>query len=144
MPDDAETALILSAAESHFKAMKEKKYVEIWRTLTEKSRVGIVRNVVDSSGKKGHSLKPEETRADFESGGPLAKAYWDAYLTVFNPDMVLEQSAWSMGLVKKNETELLIRHRKAAGPAKLYMKKENGVWKVGLEETFGILRQFVK
>ena len=131
---------LISSAESLFKAMKDKLYKEIWSLLTEKTKESIVDSVVKTSAKSGYQLDIESTRNDFSSGGPLAKAYWDAYVANFNPDMVLQQSTWKLGKIKKADAEIIIQHRKADKPAILKMKKEGGIWKTGLEETFGILK----
>jgi hypothetical protein len=50
--------------------------------------------------------------------------------------MVLEQSRWEMGFIKKNEAEIILMYKKSDRPTRLKMFKENDVWKVGLVETF--------
>ena len=139
-----ETDKILTAAESHFTMLKERQYRDIWKGLTAKTQESITENVIKESAKKGHVLTKEQTRNDFTTGGPLSKAYWDAYLSTFNPDMVLKQSVWKMGIIKKDYAEVILQFKKADNPAILQMKKEGGAWKVGLEETFGILRWVIR
>jgi hypothetical protein len=144
LAQDGETDQVLSAAESLFKAMKAKQYKDIWPLLTLKTQDNISDNVIKASSKEGHQLTKEQVKTDFSAGGPLAKAYWDAYMETFNPDMVLQQSTWKMGKIKKNEAEILIQYRKAEKPAIIQMNKENGTWKTGLEETFGVLKWILR
>ena len=139
-----ETDNILAAAELHFTQLKAKQYPGIWQTLTAKTQENIMDSVIKASAKQGQRLTTEQVRNDFTVGGPLSKAYWDAYLTTFNPDMVLKESSWTMGKIKKDYAEVIIQHKKAERPAIIQMKKENGAWRVGLEETFGILRWLIK
>ncbi|HQO63258.1 MAG TPA: hypothetical protein PK528_06565, partial [Syntrophorhabdus sp.] len=77
-----------------------------------------------------------EIRNNFSTGGTIAQAYWDSYLTVFNPDMVLEYSKWEIGKVGKERAQINIIYRKAERPAVIQMYKEDNVWRVGLTETF--------
>jgi len=135
---------ILSSVESLFKAMKDKQYREIWLLLTDKTKESIIESVVKTSAKSAYPLTAESTRGDFQTGGPSAQAYWDAYIANFNPDMVLQQSTWKLGKIKNNDAELIIQYRKAERPAVFKLKKEGGFWKTGLEETFGILKWILK
>jgi len=135
---------ILSAAETHFTLLKERRYREIWAGLTAKTQESITERVIKESAKRGASLTNKQTLSDFTAGGPLSKAYWDAYASTFNPDMALQESTWKMGTIKKDYAEVSIQHKKAEKPAILQMKKEGGAWKVGLEETFGVLRWVVR
>jgi len=139
-PKAPETDQILDAADAAFQAMKDRKYPQIWQHLTKKSRDGVVQSVIKGEGKIGNRISEEQAQQDFASNGPLSKAYWDGYLERFNPDMVLKESTWKMGEVKKNEAQVIIQHRKSQQPALLRMQKEDGAWKAGLEETFGILK----
>ncbi|MCX7982387.1 MAG: hypothetical protein N2572_05710 [Syntrophales bacterium] len=139
-----EHEIIVATAEKLFFAMKEKNYTDIWRLITKKSKEEICSNVIKAAKKHGETLQTSQVAQDFAEGGPIAQAYWNAYLDVFNPDMVLKESAWQMGEVKKKEAIIILQHKKAERPARLQMKKEDDQWKVGLEETFGILRWVVK
>jgi len=125
---------ILSSAESLFKSMKDRNYPAIWDLLSVKSRDAIVGNVYDECDKAG--CLEEEISGDFAAGGPIAKAYWDSYLAEFDPDMVLEHSRWQMGIVKDKIAVIILHYKKSKKPAILQMYKEEGTWKVGLEETF--------
>ena len=128
---------VLFSAESLFKAMKGKDYPAIWKFLTIKSKSVIVKNVRKASAKAGVKYLEEQLRADFGIGGLLSKAYWDSYLTEFDPDMVLEHSRWEMGIVKNKKAAIIIHYEKSERPAMLKLYKEEKAWKVGLEETFG-------
>jgi len=78
----------------------------------------------------------EAVRGDFIAGGPIARDYWDAFLSRFDPDAALEQSRWEIGSVGKDRAEILLTHQGAERPAVLKMFLEAGSWKAGLVETF--------
>jgi len=78
----------------------------------------------------------EAVRGDFIAGGPIARDYWDAFLSRFDPDAALEQSRWEIGSVGKDRAEILLTHQGAERPAVLKMFLEAGGWKAGLVETF--------
>jgi hypothetical protein len=135
---DREVDRILSSAESLFKAMRAGDYSRIWEFLSSRSRDGIVESTLSAVTKKGgQTFSEEQIRADFAEGGAIARAYWNGYLQYFDPDTVLEESRWQMGSIKESEAEILITYRKSDNPAKVRMFNENGLWKVGLIETFG-------
>jgi hypothetical protein len=133
---DNEVIPALEATESLFKAMKERNYPRIWSLLTGKSQQIILDDVRKAIAKAATNTAIASLQTDFASGGRYAREYWEAYLKVFDPDIVLEQSKWEMGKVGKNEREIIIRYRKSDQPAILKIYKENDLWKVGLEETF--------
>jgi len=128
---------VLGAAESVFKSMKAKDYPAIWQGLTRETKNEIVASVRKGTKKAGQEYTAEKLAQDFASGGPQAKAYWDAYFNVFNPDMVLEDSKWSMGPIEKNVAAVIVQYKKSDKPAILILKKEGGAWRLGLDETFG-------
>ena len=127
---------VLSSAESLFKAMKEKNYTGIWKFLTAKSKANIVDDTYKDPDNLVSKLSKEQINQDFTTGGPTAKTYWDSYLSRFNPDIVLEQSTWKINALKKEYAEINIHYKKSENPAILQMFQEEGIWKVGLEETF--------
>ena len=136
-PSEAKADLILDSAESLFQAMKAVEPVTIWARLTERSRKTISEEVyknVQSPASGGYTR--EVVYRDFEQGGPLSKEYWKAFLTNFDPDMVLEQSRWEMGPVRGDKAEISILFKKSERPAILKMVNEGGHWRVGLVETF--------
>jgi hypothetical protein len=135
--DQAQEDFILSAAENLFVYMKNKDYVSIWNCLSVKSKKIIVEDVYKESKKTGVEYKKNELLNDFNSGGRLAKAYWDSFLAVFDSSIALEQSKWEMGKIEKNEAEVTLKYKKSDKPAILKMYKENNAWRVGLKETFG-------
>lgn len=136
-PSEEETDKVLFTAEHLFKAMKGKAYKEIWQNLTEKSKKSITNAVYKEEKKIGRTPDKEAIEIDFKTGGAMAKSYWDAYLNVFNPDLVLEKSKWSIGIISKNKAEINILYQKSDKPALLQLYKEDNRWKVGIEETFG-------
>jgi hypothetical protein len=136
-----ETDTILFAAESCFKSMKEGNYPKIWSILSEKSKSIIIDDVDKAIGKAGASYTKEYIDNDFARGGLLSLSYWTKYVENFNPDLALEESKWEMGKIEKNRAEIIIQHKKSRKPATLKMFKEDGAWKVGLEETFRTSRR---
>lgn len=138
-----EENLVYDTVEKFFTAMKEKKYAVIWEGLSTNSRSEIVKSVISFAAKDKIYLKEKETATDFASGGPLAKSYWDGFLNVFNPEMVLKQSTWKLKMIKKDYAELDILYHKAEHPANLKLFKEEGKWRIGLEETFGYIRRYI-
>ncbi|MDO9558155.1 MAG: hypothetical protein Q7I89_00520 [Syntrophales bacterium] len=134
-PDDDVNAVLLSA-ESLFKAMKQKNYKEIWQYLSAESKRSTIKAVYKSLRESKAEIDREQIGADFTEGGELAKAYWNSYLNVFDPDTVLQQSKWDIGFIKKDSAEISILYRKSKHPAMLLLYREANAWKVGLEETF--------
>jgi hypothetical protein len=129
---------ILQGAESLFKAMKQRDYPGIWKYISARSRTTIVETTAKGVLK---SYSREQVETDFSIGGLIAKSYWDEYLRYFDPDAALEQSKWEMGTATRQQAEIILQHRKSAHPARLKMFKEEGQWKVGLIESFGIERR---
>jgi hypothetical protein len=128
---------ILTAADNLFVQMKNKDYKAIWESLTFKTKEIIISDVYKTSKKENIELKKEYLARDFSSNGPQAQAYWNSYLRVFDPVIVLEQCIWEMGEIGKKEAEVILKYKKSDKPAILKMYKENNEWKVGLEESFG-------
>lgn len=133
---DADIGNILAAAESVFGSMKRGDYPLLWEGLTAETQRAIVKNSRKSLEKTRIDYAEEQIRQDFKTGGKIAQGYWGGYLLEFNPAIVLEESKWSMGEVRKDKAEIFIRYRKSAKDAVLKMYREGGVWKVGLDETF--------
>ncbi|MDX9821428.1 MAG: hypothetical protein RBT20_05805 [Syntrophales bacterium] len=136
-PSEKEMDDVLACAETMFNAQKARQYSDIWNCLTKKTKRSIVEAVQGQSKRTGSGLAESAIEADFAAGRAVAKAYWDGYLQVFRPDMVLEESQWSIGEIGKDKAEIVILYRKSERPAVLRMFKEGGGWKVGLDETFG-------
>jgi regulatory protein YycI of two-component signal transduction system YycFG len=132
------TAAILDTAEMFFISLKEKKYGMVWALLSEKSCRTIITDIYKASKENGEDLKKEDIKSDFDKKGIISNTYWDSFLQDFDPDMVLEESSWEMGPVNKDKAKIIILHKKSEHPAILQMFKENGVWKFGFSETFGV------
>jgi len=147
---------ILARAESLFQSMKSRDYPAIFAVLSAKSRETIVAetsSALAAAAKQPRPGKPTATetpsalakdpapglevvRSDFIAGGPIARDYWDAFLSRFDPDAALEHSRWEIGSVGKDHAEILLTHQGAERPAVLKMFLEAGGWRVGLVETF--------
>lgn len=134
--DGRETDAVLAAAETFFVKLKSKEYKTVWEFLTEKSQETIVRDTYKSFSKTVVKHSREEIAADFRRGEGVAGEYWQGYLSVFDPDLALNQSAWSIGMLRKERAEIRLLYKKAKEPAVLRMFREKGRWKVGLVETF--------
>jgi hypothetical protein len=128
---------ILTSAESLFKAMQERQYKGIWQLITIKTRKSIVDAIYRELKKSGSGTLKENIEVDCQNGDALSRAYWDAYLSVFDPEMVLQNSKWSVGRIENSQAEINILFKKSANPAILKLFKENNSWKVGINETFG-------
>lgn len=128
---------ILSAAENYFVQLKNKNYAAVWSVLSSKSQSKIISDVLKESKKAGVEITEEALINDFAAGGSMAKAYWDNFLFVFNPDMVLKECKWEMGKIKSDEAEIVLLYKKSEKPAVLKLFKENDVWKLGTDESFG-------
>jgi hypothetical protein len=139
---DNEQDDILTSAESLFKVMKEKNFPKIWFYLSQGSRNSIIndtyKNIMKHEKERGrkNDFPKIQIEQDFLTGGLIAKAYWESYLNAFDPDMVLEQSRWEMGEIRKDKAYINVRHKKAEKPAIIQMFKEDSYWRVGLIETF--------
>ena len=147
---------ILARAESLFQSMKDRDYPAIFAVLSAKSRETIVAetsSALAAAAKRPRPGKPTATetpsvlardpapglegvRSDFIAGGPIARDYWDAFLSRFDPDAALEYSRWEIGSVGKDRAEILLTHQGAERPAVLKMFLEADGWKAGLVETF--------
>jgi hypothetical protein len=131
---------ILSSGESIFNFMRTKEYASIWKVLSAKSKQIIADDVYSASKKAGEKYNKEEIISDFKSGGRLSKAYWDSFLSTFDPKMVLEDCQWEMGKIDRDEAEIILKHKKSENPAVLKMFKEESMWKFGWYESFGARR----
>ncbi len=127
---------VLGSAEEFFQSLKDRNFILSWQLLTKKSRDTIINDVYKASRKIGGTTAKEEIGKDFESAGIISLNYWNAFLGSFDPDMVLEESRWEIGFIKPDKAEILITHRRSRVPAVLGLSREDGIWKVGLVETF--------
>jgi hypothetical protein len=127
---------VLTAAESVFQSMSRAAYPALWAGLTVQTRKSIIQSVHKSLAKAGLDYTEEDIGADFASGSALARDYWTNYVLQFEPRLVLEESKWTMGTIKKDSAEIIIRYKKSDRDAVLKLFREEGQWKVGLDETF--------
>jgi hypothetical protein len=134
MNNDADA--LLTSAESLFKFMQQKNYSQIWKYLSQKSRDTIVQDTYKALKPIAGDYSEENIGKDFIGGGLLSSAYWNAFLNNFDPIMILEQSRWEIESIKSDKAEIKITYKKAENPAILKMFKEDGMWKVGLTESF--------
>ena len=127
---------VLTSAETLFKSMKSRQYSRIWELLSLKSRNAIVSDTYKELKSSTGSYSEELVEKDFAAGDILSRAYWNAFLNNFDPVIVLEQSKWEIESISKDKAEIKITFKKADKPAILKMSREDGIWKVGLTETF--------
>lgn len=126
----------VSAAEATFHAMKARHYRGIWDRLTRKSQETIAGETLAALAREGKDrIGREELLADFRDGGPVARSYWDAFLTHFDPDAALAESRWEAAETGPGRVLVLITYRTSDRPAAVEMLKEDGGWKFGLVEA---------
>ncbi len=135
--DPAQQEQVLSAAENYFVHLKNKNYAAVWSALSAKSRAKIISDVRKENKKAGVETNDQALADDFAAGGATAKAYWDGFLFVFNPDMALKECKWEIEKIKSDEAEVILQYRKSEKPAVLKLYRENNAWKFGLDESFG-------
>ncbi len=140
--DATHNGIPFAAARSFFEELNARNYTAVWADLTEKSQKAIIGDVMKEIGKSHSGYSREQIRSDFRTSGPVAVAYWKAFLDNFDPEKALKKSTWKMGEVGKNEAEVIIKYRRAEDSAKLKMFREDGRWKVGLTETFWTRKLF--
>ncbi len=127
----------VSAAEATFQAMKARDYRGIWERLTAKSQETVTDETLEALAKEGKSGTGREALlADFRDGGPVARSYWDAFLSHFNPDTALAESRWEAAEAGNGQVLVLITYRTSDRPAAVQMVREGGAWRFGLVETF--------
>ncbi len=127
---------ILDSAEVFFISINEGDFITVWEILSAKSRDKIIDEIHETSRDKGIGIDKEEIRRNFRQNGIIARNFWNAARTKFDPDMVLKESKWDIGFIKSSSAEILITYTKADRPSKLKMYKQEGHWRVGLVETF--------
>jgi hypothetical protein len=127
----------VSAAEATFRAMKARDYRGIWERLTAKSRETVAGETLEALAKEGKDkIGREGLLADFRDGGPVARSYWDAFLTHFDPDSALAESRWEAAETGPGRVLVLITYKSSDRPAVVEMLREDGGWKFGLVEAF--------
>jgi len=127
---------ILNRTEGFFTALKEKRFTEAWESLTARSRDTIIDEVYRDINKTKAKIGKEVVREEFDKKGNLFLIYWNAFVKDFDPNTVLEQSAWNMGEIKDNKATIILQYKRSEYPAELKIYKENGKWQFGLVESF--------
>lgn len=139
--DDQSNAL--DNADNFFKSLDNKEYQQAWKLLSEESKKKILDDIIDSyKSAKMPAPTKKDLDSDFVVCGTVCESYWDGFLVVFRPKEVLENSEWSVPLIKNKYIEIHIINAKATKPAILKMYKEKGQWNVGLTESFWLRRYF--
>ena len=134
LPGDMNT--LLYSAEDFFLSIKESVFETSWELLSEKSKNKIINEIYDRSRDNGAEIEKDDIRRSFRQNGIMARNFWNAAKTRFDPDIVLEESHWEIGFIKNRKAEIIITYKKSSRPSKLKMYKESGSWRVGLVESF--------
>lgn len=135
---------VLSAAEGFFIALKEKRFSDVWESLTDKSRDTIVTDVFNEINKTKTKIGKELVKEDFDNNGELFKLYWSAFLNNFDPDTVLEKSVWAIGKIKGDTATIVLKHKESEYNSEIKLYKEDGRWRLGLSESFWIMKRYLK
>ncbi len=135
---------VLTAAEGFFIALKEKRFADVWESLTSKSRDTIVSEVFNEINKKETRVGKEVVKEGFYKNGELSRIYWNTFLKNFDPDIVLEQSIWSVGKIKGDTATIILKYKESEYNSELKLYKQDGRWHVGLVESFWIMKRYIK
>ena len=127
--------LILQAAENLFIFLNERDYNAAWELMTEKSHQTIINDIYKTSVDRGIDIRKEDISRDIHNNGILFNSYWNAFMTNFDPDVVLNDRVWEIEETGPDHAVILLKKK---GITKLQMYKEGDRWKVGLVETFWI------
>ena len=128
--------LVLDSAERFFVSLRDGEYETAWGLLSEKSHETIIDDVHASARKMNGEIKKEVVLKDFKMMGLMFTNYWNAFSSAFDVNLILRQSRWEKGFIKKNKAEIILMYEKSGGPTRLKLYREGGIWKVGLIETF--------
>jgi len=118
--------------------MRDRDYRAIWESISVGSKEAIVGDVLRACSAQKQSCDRDRLRAEFEKGGPDAVIYWVNYLALFDPDTILRDSTWKLGEAGTDRAQIVLRHRDADRDTILVIVREDGAWKTGLEESFGV------
>ncbi len=135
---------VLTSAEGFFIALKEKRFSDAWKYLTTKSRDTIVSEVYDEINKTKAKIGRELVAEDFDKNDELSGLYWDAFIKNFDPDTVLEQSTWNIGQMKGDTAIIVLQYKESQYNSELKLYKEDGRWRVGLIESFWMMKRYLK
>ncbi len=127
---------VIVRAELFFTALRDRTYDTAWNLLSEDSQNRIIKDSYDQSTHDGVDIDKETIEKNFAERGIIFQAWWNSFAESFDANMILEESSWKIGYVKKQKSEILITHRKSENPVKLQMFRQDRQWKVGFAETF--------
>lgn len=127
---------VIETAELFFTSIRDRQYNSAWELLSEDSRERIIEDSYDASRSMGVDITREAIENNFNKSGIIFQAWWDSFVQSFDANMILEESHWRIGYVKKQKAEIVLTYRKSKDPAILKMYKEGPSWKVGFAETF--------
>ncbi|TCK62343.1 hypothetical protein [Seleniivibrio woodruffii] len=135
----------LESCEAFFVNLKSGEYIKAWDGLTKESQKNIVQEVSDSLKKAGYAAESDKVflTNEFNTCGSICVSYWSTFVKAFNPDIVLRDSEWSLGVSKKNYFEIVILYKESETPSILKMFREDGKWRLGLKETFWVRKLFM-
>jgi hypothetical protein len=135
---------VLTAAEGFFVDLKEKRFADVWQSLTPKSRDTIINEAYKEINKTETKIAKELVKEDFDTNGELSRLYWNAFLTNFNPDIILEQSVWKIGEIEDDTASIILKYKDSEYNSELKLYKDNGKWQVGLVESFWAMKRYIK
>jgi hypothetical protein len=135
---------VLTAAETFFVALKEKRFADAWESITVKSRDTIINEVYKEINKTETKIGKGLVTDDFNKNGELSRIYWNSFLKNFDPDTVLEQSIWSIGKIKGDNATVILKYKESEYNSELKLYKEDRKWHVGLVESFWIMKRYLK
>jgi hypothetical protein len=135
---------VLTAADAFFVALKEKRFADVWQSLSIKSRYTIINEVYNEINKTETKIGKGLVTDDFNKNGELSRTYWNAFLKNFDPDTVLEQSIWSIGKIKGDTATIIFKYKESEYNSELKLYKEDGIWHFGLVESFWIMKRYIK
>jgi hypothetical protein len=135
---------VLTAADAFFVALKEKRFADAWESITAKSRDTIINEVYKEINKTKTKIGKDLVTDDFNKNGELSRIYWNSFLKNFDPDIILEQSTWSIGKIKGDTAMIVLKYKESEYNSELKLYKENGKWHFGLVESFWIMKRYIK
>lgn len=127
---------ILSVTERFFIALKERRFADAWDLLTVKSKNTIIDEVYKDINKTKTKMGREVVKEEFQKKGELFDIFWNNFIKKFDPDTVLEQSAWNIGRIESDRATLILRYKRSEYDSELQIYKEEGRWKFGLVESY--------
>lgn len=127
---------ILSVTEGFFIALKERRFADAWDLLTVKSKNTIIDEVYKDINKTKTKMGREVVKEEFQKKGELFDIFWNNFIKKFDPDTVLEQSAWNIGRIESDRATLILRYKRSEYDSELQIYKEEGKWKFGLVESY--------